>query len=214
MASIYPVTRSVKHIRVYHDDLGQDVVFTNSVAIDTETMGLVHRRDRLCVVQMSEGNGTCHLVKFSNPIRSAPNLVKILENKAIEKVFHFARFDLGSLYAGLGVMCQGPIYCTKIASKLVRTYTDHHGLRALCRELLSVDISKTEQSSDWGHDELTDAQKNYAASDVLHLHALKARLDHLLRREGRYDLFQSICRFLPTRVHLDLMGFDADIFCH
>ena len=202
-----------KHVHFFHDDLPPDLVFKHSVAIDTETMGLNLNRDRLCLVQLCDGMET-YLVKMSHPILPAPHLKKLLLNQSVEKIFHFGRFDLASLYAGLGVMCEGPIYCTKVASKLVRTFSDRHGLRVLCRELLGTDISKEEQSSDWGAEGLTDGQKRYAASDVIHLHALRARLEAMLRRENRYELFQSICRFLPTRARLDLMGFDLDIFAH
>ena len=206
--------KNLRGIRVYRDDLPEDTRFKKSVAIDTETMGLLHKRDRLCLVQLSEGDGVCHLVQMSHPIRPAPNLTRMLLDRSVEKIFHYARFDLASLYLWLGVLCEGPIYCTKIASRLTRTYTDHHGLKALCRELLGTDISKNEQSSDWGAEALTDGQKSYAASDVLYLHGLKGRLDVLLTREGRYELFQSICQFLPTRVILDISGFPEDIFAH
>jgi len=206
--------KNLRGIRLYKDDLPEDVTFKKSVAIDTETMGLRHKRDRLCLVQLSEGDGVCHLVQISHPIRPAPHLVRLLLDRSIEKIFHYARFDLASLYLGLGALCEGPLYCTKIASRLARTYTDYHGLKTLCRELLGTDISKAEQSSDWGAETLTDSQKSYAASDVLYLHGLKARLDAMLVREGRHELFQSICRFLPTRVILDISEFSEDIFSH
>ncbi len=202
-----------KDIRLYKDDLPENVTF-KSVAIDTEAMGLNHRRDRLCLVQLCAGDGVCHLVKIAQRPAPAPRLCKILADRSIEKIFHFARFDIASLYCGLGQLCVPPIYCTKIASRLTRTYTDHHGLRALCRELLGTDIPKFEQCSDWGAEELSESQRSYAASDVLYLHTLKSRLDHMLKRESRYELFRATCDFLPTRVLLDLEGFEQDIFSH
>ena len=206
--------KNLRGIRLYQDDLPEDLLFKRSVAIDTEAMGLVHKRDRLCLVQLSEGDGVCHLVKMSHPIRPAPFLKRLLLDRTVEKIFHYGRFDIAALYLGIGVLCESPIYCTKIASRLSRTYTDHHGLRSLCRELLGVDLSKSEQSSDWGAEILTESQKSYAASDVLYLHAIKARLDAFLLREGRHDLFQAVCRALPTRVILDISGFPEDIFAH
>jgi ribonuclease D len=206
--------KNLRGIRLYQDDLSEDVVFKNSVAIDTETMGLRGGRDRLCLVQLSSGDGVCHLVRIAPSPAKAPRLERLLADKNIEKIFHYGRFDIASLYQGLGVWCDGPVYCTKIASKLGRTYTDHHGLRSLCRELLGVDISKAEQSSDWGADVLTDAQKSYAAGDVLYLHALRVRLDNILKREGRYALFSALCGFLVTRVKLDLAGYPEDIYAH
>lgn len=202
------------HIRLYRDDLPNDVTFRTSVAIDTETMGLRHHRDRLCLVQICDANGIVHLVQMSSPFKDCPNLQGLLRNPGIDKIFHYARFDLASLYLGTGVLCEGLIYCTKIASKLVRTYTDYHGLKSLCREMLGTEISKHEQSSDWGAQDLSDAQIHYAASDVLHLHSLRNKLDGLLRRENRHELFESVCRFLPTRVMLDVAGFEEDIFSH
>jgi len=195
-----------------------------AVAIDTETMGLDPRRDRLCVVQLSPGDGTAdvvqvpanapdlHNVAAANV--AAPNLVRLLTDTNTLKIFHFARFDLGVLYQGLGIM-PGPVYCTKIASRLARTYTDRHGLKDLTREVLGIDLSKQQQSSDWGAPDLTDAQVAYAASDVLHLHALKAKLDVMLAREGRQELAAACFRFLPDRVRLDLAGWGGeDIFAH
>jgi ribonuclease D len=190
-----------------------------AVAIDTETMGLDPRRDRLCVVQLSPGDGTADVVQVpasaaGAPNAGAPNLVKLLADGNILKIFHFARFDLGALYQGLGIM-PGPVYCTKIASRLARTYTDRHGLKDIAREVLGVDLSKQQQSSDWGAPDLTDAQVAYAASDVLHLHALKAKLDVMLAREGRQELAAACFRFLPDRVRLDLAGWASDdIFAH
>jgi len=201
-------------IKLHKNDLPEAVRFAGAVAVDTETLGLNPHRDRLCLVQLSAGDGTAHLVQLDGKNWSAPRLKALLADPAILKVFHFARFDLGVLRQYLGVMT-GPVYCTKIASKLVRTYTDRHGLKDLCAELLGVDLSKVQQSSDWGAEALTDQQKHYAASDVLHLHALKARLDAMLQREGRREMAEACFRFLPHRVNLDLAGFeDMDIFAH
>jgi len=185
-----------------------------AVAIDTETMGLIPHRDRLCVVQLSPGDGSADVVQLAPGARNAPNLVKILTDPAILKIFHFARFDLGALQIGLGVM-PAPVYCTKIASRLARTYTDKHGLKDLAREVLGIDLSKQQQLSDWGAEALTDAQVAYAASDVLHLHALREKLDALLLREGRSELAAACFRFLPERARLDLAGWATeDIFAH
>lgn len=184
------------------------------VAIDTETMGLNPVRDRLCVVQLSAGDGNCHVVQFRKGAYAAPNLVRMLGDPAALKLFHFARFDVAVLRAYLGVL-PTPIYCTKIASRLVRTFTDRHGLKDLCKDLIGVELSKQQQSSDWGADELTTEQLRYAASDVLHLHQLKARLDEMLAREGRTALAQACFDFLPSRAMLDLGGWDdLDIFAH
>ena len=186
----------------------------DAVAIDTETMGLDPIRDRLCVVQLSPGDGTADVVQIPAGVNAAPNLTRLLSDGAILKIFHFARFDLGALQKRLAVM-PTPVYCTKIASRLARTYTDKHGLKDLVREVLGIEVSKQQQSSDWGADALTDAQVAYAASDVLHLHALKERLDAMLVREGRADLAAACFRFLPDRVRLDLAGWAAeDIFAH
>jgi ribonuclease D len=185
-----------------------------AVAIDTETMGLDPHRDRLCVVQLSPGDGSADVVQIPPGDNGAPNLTKLLVDGEILKIFHFARFDLGILQQGLGVM-PAPVYCTKIASRLARTYTDKHGLKDLVREVLGVDLSKQQQSSDWGAEALSDAQVAYAASDVLHLHALKEKLDSMLAREDRAELAASCFRFLPDRVRLDLAGWAAeDIFAH
>jgi ribonuclease D len=201
-------------IKLHKNDLPAHVAFTGSVAIDTETLGLKPHRDRLCVVQLSGGDNTAHLVQFDGRDWSAPRLKAVLADAAVLKIFHFARFDLGVLAQNLAVM-PGPVYCTKIASKLARTYTDRHGLKDLCAELLGVDLSKQQQSSDWAADKLSDQQKHYAASDVLHLHQLKARLDAMLQRDGRAALADACFRFLPTRAALDLAGFeDEDIFAH
>ena len=185
-----------------------------SVAIDTETMGLDHHRDRLCVVQISPGDGSADVVQVPLGDHHAPNLTKILADAAILKIFHFARFDLAGLQRGLGVM-PAPVYCTKTASRLARTYTDKHGLKDLVREILGIDLSKQQQLSDWGAEALSDSQVAYAASDVLHLHALKERLDALLAREGRAELAEACFRFLPDRARLDLAGWASeDIFAH
>ena len=184
------------------------------VAIDCETMGLNFNRDRLCLVQLSSGNGVAHMVQIEVEQNSAPNLCKLLGNEEILKIFHFGRFDIAALLNAFGVLTR-PVYCTKIASKLVRTYTDRHGLRNLLQEMLDVDISKQQQSSDWGAAALTDEQLEYAASDVLYLHKLKDELDLRLQREGRLDLAKSCFDFLPTRAKLDLSGWpETDIFAH
>lgn len=202
------------NIRLHKNDLPDGVAFPGSVAIDTETLGLKPHRDRLCVVQLSGGDGNAHLVQFDGKDWSAPNLRKLLVDPGVLKIFHFARFDLAVLFHAFGVMPQ-PVYCTKIASRLVRTYTDRHGLKDLVRELLGVDLSKQQQSSDWGAETLSEAQLAYAASDVLHLHELKARLDVLLAREHRTDLANACFTFLPTRARLDLGGWsEEDIFAH
>jgi ribonuclease D len=184
------------------------------VAIDCETMGLNPHRDRLCLVQMSGGDGNAHMVQVGRTQDPAPNLQRMLTDPTILKLFHFGRFDIAALHQAFGVVT-APVYCTKIASKLVRTYTDRHGLKILLSDLLGIDISKHQQMSDWGAADLTDAQLEYAASDVLHLHALKRELDALLLREGRMDVAQSCFSFLPVRAQLDLMGWsDTDIFSH
>ncbi|GEQ99143.1 3'-5' exonuclease [Iodidimonas gelatinilytica] len=202
-------------ISVHYGDLPDGLDFGPTVAVDTETMGLKPHRDRLCLVQLSSGDGTAHLVKFNHDSSyDAPNLKALMGDSTVTKLFHFARFDLAVLYHALGVM-PTPAYCTKIASKLTRTYTDRHGLKDLCRELLSVDISKAQQSSDWGADDLSDAQQAYAASDVLYLHRLKEALDPVLQRENRQHIAQAAFEFLPIRAELDLMaGEDYDLFAH
>lgn len=200
--------------KVYQGDLPDDLDLGPVVAIDSETMGLNPARDRLCVVQLSSGDGNAHLVQIAKGQTEAPNLMRLLTDPNVLKLFHFARFDVAAMQNAFGVMT-APVYCTKIASKLVRTYTDRHGLKALLSELLSVDVSKQQQSSDWGADKLSDAQIAYAASDVLYLHRLKARLDVMLAREGRTEIAQSCFDFLPTRAVLDLGGWpDVDIFSH
>ncbi|MBR0845321.1 ribonuclease D [Bradyrhizobium liaoningense] len=201
-------------VRLHRGDLPDLSRYTGAVAIDTETMGLNPHRDRLCVVQLSPGDGSADVVQIPKGHTDAPNLKALLVNPAITKIFHFARFDVAVLYQTFGVMT-GPIYCTKIASRLTRTYTDRHGLKDLVREVLNIDLSKQQQSSDWGSDSLTEPQLAYAASDVLHLHGLRERLDAMLVREGRYQLAQACFDFLPTRALLDLQGWgEEDIFAH
>ena len=201
-------------IHLHKNDLPDDVQFEGSLAIDSETLGLNPLRDRLCVVQLSSGDGTAHLVQFDGKDYSAPNLKAILSDPKLVKIYHFARFDLAALYQYLGVWA-APVFCTKIASKLTRTYTDRHGLKDLTRELISVDLSKQQQSSDWGAETLTEAQMAYAASDVLYLHQLMDVLIGRLKRENRYEIAQKAFEFLPTRAVLDLAGWsDSDIFAH
>ena len=205
-------------IRLHRGDLPDLSRYTDSVAIDTETMGLHPHRDRLCVVQLSNGDGSADVVQIPKDhgrgIADAPNLKALLADPRVTKIFHFARFDLAALYNAFGVMPQ-PVYCTKIASRLARTYTDRHGLKDLVREVLNVDLSKQQQSSDWGAQTLSEAQLSYAASDVLHLHGLRERLDGMLAREGRTELAQACFGFLPWRARLDLQGWDTeDIFAH
>lgn len=199
---------------LYQGDLPDGLDLGPSVAIDCETMGLNPHRDRLCVVQLSGGDGNAHIVQIAKGQKSAPNLCALLENPDVLKLFHFGRFDIAAMYHSFRSLA-APVYCTKIASRLVRTYTDRHGLRNLTQELIGVDISKQQQTSDWGAETLTDAQLEYAASDVLHLHKLKAVLDTRLEREGRSDFAQACFDFLPTRARLDLEGWpDTDIFAH
>lgn len=199
---------------VHMGDLPDGLDFGPSVAVDSETMGLIPHRDRLCVVQLSDGNGDAHLVKFEKGMYDAPNLKALMANPDVLKIFHFARFDVAVMKQYLGVDT-APIYCTKIASKLVRTYTDRHGLKDLCRELAGVELDKQQQSSDWGADTITDAQQNYAASDVLYLHRIKEKLDMMLAREERTHIAEAAFRFLPTRAEMDLAGYgEMDIFSH
>jgi len=201
-------------IKLHRNDLGPGISFSGSVAVDTETLGLKPHRDRLCLVQLSGGDGTAHLVQLDGKDRSAPRLRALLSDRRVLKIFHYARFDLAVLDRYLEVLAQ-PVYCTKIASKLARTYSDRHGLKDLCSELLGIELSKQQQSSDWGAEKLTDQQKHYAAMDVLHLHELKTKLDDMLRREGRTAMAEACFQFLPTRATLDLAGFeDTDIFAH
>lgn len=199
---------------VHTGDLPDGLDFGSSIAVDSETMGLNPYRDRLCVVQLSDGNGDAHLVKFEQGSYDAPNLKALMTNPDVLKIFHFARFDVAVMKHYLGIDI-APIYCTKIASKLVRTYTDRHGLKDLCRELAGITLDKQQQSSDWGATEITGAQQDYAASDVLYLHRIKEKLDMMLAREGRTQLAQAAFDFLPTRADLDLIGFgETDIFSH
>ena len=200
--------------RLHRGDLPDISRYKGAVAIDTETMGLDIHRDRLCVVQLSPGDGSADVVQIASPAADAPNLKRLLADKGRLKIFHFARFDLGMLYKTFGVMAE-PAFCTKIASRLTRTYTDKHGLKDLVREVLGQDLSKQQQSSDWGAADLTEAQLSYAAADVTHLHALKDKLQAMLAREGREPLAAACFGFLPDRVRLDLAGFAAeDIFAH
>jgi ribonuclease D len=201
-------------IKLHKGDLPAGIGFGASVAVDTETLGLNPHRDRLCLVQLSAGDGSAHLVQFDTRDYAAPNLKALLADPGVLKIFHYARFDVAVIEKYLGV-ATAPIYCTKIASKLVRTYTDRHGLRDLAADLLGIELSKHQQSSDWGAVEITQQQMAYAAHDVLHLHALKSKLDAMLDREGRRAFAEAAFAFLPTRARLDLAGFaDEDIFAH
>ena len=198
---------------LHRGDLPAEITFTSSIAVDTETMGLRLHRDRLCVVQLSAGDGDAHLVQIL-PGTAAPHLSAILSDPKIEKIFHFARFDLAMLQKHLGVKCD-PVYCTRTASRLVRTNTDKHGLKDLCQDLIGVEVSKQQQSSDWGAPKLTQEQIDYAAADVLYLHRLKDSLESLLKRDGRKELADACFKFLPDRAALDIAGWaDEDIFAH
>lgn len=201
-------------IRYHKGDLPDLTRYRDSVAVDTETMGLNPHRDRLCVVQLSPGDGTADVVKIELGQTRAPNLERLLGDPSVLKIFHYARFDLGVLYHTFGFM-PGPIYCTKVASKLVRTYTDRHGLKDLTRDLVGIELSKQQQSSDWGSEDLSEAQLAYAASDVLYLHQLRQKLDPLLVREGRREIAEACFAFLPTKARLDLLGWtETDILDH
>lgn len=201
-------------IEVHQGDLPADLDFGASIAVDTETMGLNPARDRLCVLQISEGDGNSHLVQFGPDEFTAPNLLSLLTDPGITKIFHFARFDIAAIRQHLNVLC-APVYCTKIASRLARTYTDRHGLKDLCRELLKVDLNKQQQSSDWGAETLSKEQLQYAAADVLYLHDLKRVLDAILEREGRMHFAKACFAFLPVRAELDLAGWSGeDLFAH
>jgi len=201
-------------IRLHRGDLPSLAAYKGAVAIDTETMGLDPRRDRLCVVQLSPGDGSADVVQIAAGQKHAPNIERLLADPAVVKIFHYARFDIAVMANAFGVMA-GPVYCTKIASRLARTYTDKHGLKDLTREVLGVDLSKQQQSSDWGAETLSDPQVAYAASDVLHLHALREKLDAMLAREGRTELAAACFGFLPHRARLDLAGWaEQDIFSH
>ncbi len=209
-----PLKTKPKSIKVHDGDLAAGVSFGDVVAVDTETQGLNLARDRLCLAQLADADGNCHLVRFADGRYAAPNLKKLLADAKVTKVFHFARFDVAAFRKYLNVEVR-PVYCTKIASKLVRTYTSGHGLKDVCRELLGVDLSKEQQSSDWAAATLSPEQLNYAAADVLYLHALKAKLDEMLAREGRTALAKACFDFLATRAALDLGGWnDEDIFAH
>lgn len=194
-------------IHLHVNDLPENLEFKGAVAVDSETMGLNLHRDRLCLVQLSAGDNIVHLVQFKDRQYRAPNLKRLLSNRKILKIFHFARYDVAAFYAYLGIVTQ-PIYCTKIAAKLTRTFTDKHGLKDLCKELLGAELNKMQQTSDWGADNLSEAQLVYAANDVLYLHRLQTKLAALLEREGRTKLAQAAFDFMPARAQLDLLGFD------
>jgi ribonuclease D len=201
-------------IKLYKGDLPAGLDFGSSVAVDTETLGLVPRRDKLCLVQLSSGDGNAHLVQLDRSTYDAPNLKALFAEPSITKIFHYARFDVAVIRHYLGVDT-GPLYCTKIASRLTRTYTDRHGLKDLIKELLGIELNKQQQSSDWGAHVLSDAQKQYAAQDVIYLHELKARLDQMLAREGREAVARACFDFIPTRAALDLLGWtEEDVFAH
>ena len=201
-------------IKLYKGDLPPGLDFGTSVAVDTETLGLVPRRDKLCLVQLSSGDGNAHLVQVDRSSYDAPNLKALFTNPDVNKIFHYARFDVAVIKYYLGVDT-APLYCTKIASKLTRTYTDRHGLKDLVKELLGIELNKPQQSSDWGAHMLSDSQKQYAAQDVVYLHELKARLDQMLSREGRQAVAQACFDFIPTRAALDLSGWtEEDVFAH
>lgn len=211
-----PKDQTMNDIRLHKGDISEiDAArYTGDIAIDTETLGLVPRRDRLCVVQLSPGDGSADVIQIAAGQKKAPNLVALLKNGKLRKLFHYGRFDIAVLFQAFGVTCQ-PVFCTKIASKLTRTYTDRHGLKDVTRELLDVDLSKQQQSSDWAVETLTPAQLEYAASDVLHLHALTEKLTDRLVRDGRLDHANACFEFLPTRAKLDLLGWEEnDIFAH
>ena len=198
---------------LYKNDLDDGIVFKGNVAIDTEAMGLDPARDRLCLIQIFDGETDCHMVQFENSNTDSPNLIKLLNDEKIEKIFHYARFDMAALKHALKIDVKN-VYCTKIASKIARTYSNNHGLKDLCKELLGVEISKKQQSSDWGNSNLSKEQIAYAANDVIYLHQIKDRLDEMLIRENRQLLVDACLSFLPTRVDLDLRGWENDIFSH
>ena len=201
-------------IKLYKGDLPAGIDFGSSVAVDTETLGLIPRRDKLCVVQLSSGDGNAHIVQLDRSSYDAPNLKALFADPAVTKIFHYARFDVAVIRHYLGIDTT-PLYCTKIASKLTRTYTDRHGLKDLVKELLGIELNKQQQSSDWGAHVLSDAQKQYAAQDVLYLHELKSRLDQMLAREGRTEMARACFGFIPTRAALDLAGWtEEDVFAH
>ena len=198
---------------LYKNDLDDGIVFRGNVAIDTEAMGLDPARDRLCLIQIFDGETDCHMVQFENSNTESPNLIKLLNDENIQKIFHYARFDMAALKHALKIDVKN-VYCTKIASKIARTYTNNHGLKDLCKELLGVEISKKQQSSDWGNSNLSKEQIAYAANDVIYLHQIKNKLDEMLIREDRQLLVDACLSFLPTRVELDLRGWENDIFSH
>jgi ribonuclease D len=198
---------------LYKNDLDDGIVFKGNVAIDTEAMGLDPARDRLCLIQIFDGETDCHMVQFENSNTESPNLIKLLNDENIQKIFHYARFDMAALRHALKIDVKN-VYCTKIASKIARTYTNNHGLKDLCKELLGVEISKKQQSSDWGNSNLSKEQISYAANDVIYLHQIKNKLDEMLVREDRQLLVDACLSFLPTRVELDLRGWENDIFSH
>ena len=198
---------------LYKNDLDDGIVFKGNVAIDTEAMGLDPARDRLCLIQIFDGETDCHMVQFENSNTESPNLIKLLNDENIQKIFHYARFDMAALKHALKIDVKN-VYCTKIASKIARTYTNNHGLKDLCKELLGVEISKKQQSSDWGNSNLSKEQIAYAANDVIYLHQIKDKLDEMLVREDRQLLVDACLSFLPTRVELDLRGWENDIFSH
>ena len=198
---------------LYKNDLDDGIVFRGNVAIDTEAMGLDPARDRLCLIQIFDGETDCHMVQFENSNTESPNLIKLLNDENIQKIFHYARFDMAALKHALKIDVKN-VYCTKIASKIARTYTNNHGLKDLCKELLGVEISKKQQSSDWGNSNLSKEQIAYAANDVIYLHQIKNKLDEMLVREDRQLLDDACLSFLPTRVELDLRGWENDIFSH
>ena len=201
-------------IKLHKNDLPENIKLNNSIAIDTEAMGLNYLRDRLCLVQLTDNNGTCHLIKIESKLYKPTNLIKILKNKKIVKIFHYARFDVALLKHSFSVNIEN-IYCTKIASKLARTYTDKHGYKDLCKELLNKEISKTEQTTNWGQKKLTLEQQKYAATDVFYLHKIKEKLDKILIKENRMNLAKNCFNFIKTRTELDLLGWsDQDIFKH
>ena len=208
------MAQKVKNIKLYKNDLPINVKFKGSIAIDTETMGLNINNDRLCLIQISDGNSNSYIVQFLKNSYDSPNLKKILDDESILKIFHYARFDVAIIKKNLGIMCK-PIYCTKIASKLSRTFTDRHGLKDLCKDLLKINLNKQNQTSDWGNDNLTENQLEYAANDVLYLHEIKNKLDKIIEREGKQNLAEACFKFLATRVEFDLLGWqDKDIFQH
>ena len=210
----HTMAQKLKNIKLYKNDLPENITFNGSIAVDTETMGLNINSDRLCLVQISDNDKNSHIIQFLKNSYDAPNLKKILNDQKILKIFHYARFDIAVIKKNLGIMCK-PIYCTKIASKLARTFTDKHGLKDLCKDLLKVDLNKQSQTSDWGSNDLTENQLEYAANDVLYLHEIKNKLDKMIEREGKQEIAKACFEFLSTRAEFDLLGWeDKDIFQH